>query len=334
VLPALASGATTTLTFSVPTAGFSGMVALVALADRAGTVAEYSEVNNRRSALLDVRPPGSPPPPDGDGNRPPIITSLPPTGGRIGQPFIYQVVAQDPEGGPLRYELPVAIVPGMTLGPDSGLFTWTPAGPVDVYAAVIVVRDAQGAAATQRLEIRVLGSDDKSPPQFDSAPLSVARPGGLYQYTAQATDPDGGAVVLSAPQMPAGMTFEPGTGLLRWTPAAGDVGEHAVRLLAWTTRALGRAGLPGDRLRARRRGRARPDGASAWSRDTGAHRRPVAGGDRRGAGADRQPGHRGRPQRRGGTGRGSRRRSGHHRRGLRCWVGCSWRSWRRGRSSR
>ena len=267
VLPALPSGASTTLGFTVATAGFSGMVALFAVADRAGTVDRVL-----RGEQPAQRPAGRP------------SARLATAADWRGQPGAHHHVAA-PDRRSHRPALPLssgrpgsrgraaalraavfAFGSGMALDPDTGLFTWTPAGPTGVLAAVITVRDAQGAATTQRLEIRVLDTDAKAPPQFDSTPLSVARPGGLYQYTAQATDPDGGAVVVSAPADAGGHDLPAGhrgaqldarrrrRGRARRAPAGGRRRGR-----------LGRAIVPGHRQRRRRRRRRRPDGPAAGS---------------------------------------------------------------------
>ena len=51
-----------------------------------------------------------------------------------------------------------------------------------------------------------------------------------YRYTAEAQDPDDDPLRYSLPNAPAGMTIDPDTGLVQWTPAAGQAGPHQVSL--------------------------------------------------------------------------------------------------------
>lgn len=225
----LAVGATATQSFPVATAGFSGAVALHAVADRAGVIVEYSELNNRRIAVLDVRPPGSGAPPAG--NQPPVITSVPQSTALRAQIFTYQVDAFDPEGGVLAYGVIADSTLGIAVDAETGLVTWTPPATGLINAA-LTVRDPEGAVTTQRLSVTVIAPDTKLPPKFDSEPGTPARPGALYSYVAVVHDPDGEPVTLTLAQKPAGMTFDAAAGAISWTPAETDVGEHAVRLVA------------------------------------------------------------------------------------------------------
>jgi hypothetical protein len=229
-VPPLAPGASFSHTFAVDTAGFVGSLALYAVVDPAKQVSEIVETNNRKSALLLVRAPGSPPPPDG--NLPPVITSLPPLTAVMGQSFTYQMVAFDPEGGPVEYGINSdgRKPPGMTIN-QAGLVTWTP-DRTGWRSPNVFARDAQGATTIQNIALEVIAADAKRPPVFESFALSAARPGQLYAYTAQVRDPDGGTVSVALTQGPPGMIFDPGTLRLTWTPTLADLGEHRVVLSA------------------------------------------------------------------------------------------------------
>jgi hypothetical protein len=228
--PALAVGGTASTSFSVATAGLSGAVVLHAVVDRAGTIPEYSELNNRQIVVLQVLPPGSAPPPSG--NQPPIITSIPQTTAVAGQAFTYQIEAVDPEGGALEYGVIADSALGISVDPDLGFVTFTPAPATTLINAALTVRDPEGALTIQRLTVQVIVPGTKLPPRFDSAPTTPAQPAGLYSYTAVVHDPDGGPVTVTLAQRPAGMNFDPATATVSWTPAGTDVGEHPVRLVA------------------------------------------------------------------------------------------------------
>ena len=50
----------------------------------------------------------------------------------------------------------------------------------------------------------------------------------LYTYDVDAIDPDGDVLVYSLSISPAGMTIQPDTGLIEWTPSASQVGDQSV----------------------------------------------------------------------------------------------------------
>ena len=71
------------------------------------------------------------------------------------------------------------------------------------------------------------------PPVFTSTPVTTANVASAYSYTIATSDPDGNALTLTAPTLPAWLTFTPGAngaGTLSGTPAAADAGSHPVAL--------------------------------------------------------------------------------------------------------
>ncbi|MHB8956711.1 MAG: putative Ig domain-containing protein [Pirellulaceae bacterium] len=73
-------------------------------------------------------------------------------------------------------------------------------------------------------------------PSFDSQPVEFAAVGQPYVYQAAAHDPDGVIVVFMLYQGPAGMTVDPVTGLVEWTPTAMASAQTAVVLNAYDSR--------------------------------------------------------------------------------------------------
>ena len=70
-------------------------------------------------------------------------------------------------------------------------------------------------------------------PVFTSSPVTGATYGVAYGYTATATDADpGNTVTYSLDVKPAGMTINPGSGAIAWTPAKSQVGSQAVTVRA------------------------------------------------------------------------------------------------------
>ncbi len=68
-----------------------------------------------------------------------------------------------------------------------------------------------------------------APPQILSQPDTTATVGFPYRYHVLAFDPDVGDVLNYAlSSAPAGMTIDPDSGVIAWTPGAADVGDHAI----------------------------------------------------------------------------------------------------------
>src|SRR5205807_8426300 len=66
-------------------------------------------------------------------------------------------------------------------------------------------------------------------PVIASTPVTSATVGQPYSYDVDATDPDvGDTLTFSLTTAPAGMTIDPTTGLIQWTPTAAQSGDHAV----------------------------------------------------------------------------------------------------------
>src|SRR5690606_6037419 len=83
-------------------------------------------------------------------------------------------------------------------------------------------------------------------PYITTEPVLVATVGEDYEYDANAIDPDGEIVTFELFAGPAGMSIDPQTGLIPWSPLAGDEGEHQVVVRALD--ASGDAGVQGYRL--------------------------------------------------------------------------------------
>lgn len=162
-------------------------------------------------------------------NQAPTITSTPVTTATDGQLYSYDIDATDPNAGDvLTYSL-VAGPSTMTVDPASGLVQWTPtAAQVGVHSGITVkVTDSGGLSASQTFNITVQSGNH--PPTITSTPPFTATEGQLYTYAVAATDPDPGDVLgYSLTTAPTGMTIDPATGLIGWTPATAQIGVHTV----------------------------------------------------------------------------------------------------------
>jgi hypothetical protein len=94
-------------------------------------------------------------------NSPPRITSQPTTSLNDEDTYIYQVVAEDPGGGPVTYALKSA-PERMTIDPVKGIIRWTATKEdVGVHPIEIIVTDAEGAEIIQQYELQIFDLQDK-----------------------------------------------------------------------------------------------------------------------------------------------------------------------------
>ncbi len=149
-------------------------------------------------------------------NNPPSISSIPPSTVQLGQPYSYQIVANDPDGNPLTYSLLEAPT-GMSLT-TSGLISWTPANEGTTTVRVEV---SDGfATSEQAWSVEVVRLNN--PPSISSTPLTSLALGQNYNYQIIANDPDGDLLTYSLLEAPLGMSLS-STGLITWTPSAAIV---------------------------------------------------------------------------------------------------------------
>jgi hypothetical protein len=105
----------------------------------------------------------------GMGNRPPLIISSPPAQAGLGQTYIYNVLAVDPDGDKLTYELLRGPV-GMVIDSVSGRISWTSTADSKSSLGVIVqVRDDLGAADVQAFDLG--GSPIQTQQMLTGAPV-------------------------------------------------------------------------------------------------------------------------------------------------------------------
>lgn len=165
-------------------------------------------------------------------NTPPVIQSVPLTSASVGATFLHQVQATDVDGDQLNFAL-VAAPAGMVIDSLTGLIQWTPVGGQEGSNAVDVrVSDGNGGFADQSFVIQTAAGISNLNPTITSAPSFFAGVGDLYSYDVEATDPEAATLTYELLQSPTGMTIDGSTGLVQWTPTAGDLGTTIVRLVA------------------------------------------------------------------------------------------------------
>ncbi|MCW9707150.1 putative Ig domain-containing protein, partial [Fodinibius salsisoli] len=169
----------------------------------------------------------------GNTNRPPVFDSSPVTGAKEGEAYSYTVEASDPDGDGLSFSV-VQIPDWASLqdnGDGTGTLSGTP-GPEDMGEADVELEVSDGTdTASQSFTITV--DNTNRVPAFDSSPVTEAKEGEAYNYTVQASDPDGDAVTITPAQLPDWASLSDngdGTGTLSGTPGPEDAGNVAIEL--------------------------------------------------------------------------------------------------------
>lgn len=162
-------------------------------------------------------------------NAAPTIVSTPPASlVPDGKAFAYDLLAVDPDNDPVTWSLDSA-PQGVSIDPARGNLRWTP-GKDQLGPQTIVVRatDPYGASSTQAIHLAVECS--ALPPQILSKPVTTANNGTFYVYGVRAIDPQNETLSYTLDKAPAGMTIDPSSGVLTWTPTAAEVGTQQVAL--------------------------------------------------------------------------------------------------------
>jgi RHS repeat-associated protein len=168
-------------------------------------------------------------------NAAPVVTSVPRTVATADALYGYDLVARDPDGDPVLWEL-VTGPQGMSLDAGRGTLRWVPEhDQTGSFVVTVRATDAYGASAEQTFTVSV--SCVNQPPRISSVPVTTANANFVYAYAVRASDPNNDPLTFALDQSPAGMAFLPGTSIIRWVPTAAQVGPQAV-----TVRVTDRAG--------------------------------------------------------------------------------------------
>ncbi|WP_177418126.1 putative Ig domain-containing protein [endosymbiont of Lamellibrachia barhami] len=162
-------------------------------------------------------------------NSSPLFTSMPDLEAVVSVAYIYAAAASDPDNDPLTFALVQAPI-GMGIDPVAGQVSWTPdISQVGNQAVTIQADDGRGGIAEQSFVIIVTAPSNQNP-IFTSTPALDALAGVTYTYDADASDPDGDPLIYSLVQPLSGMSLDPVTGLMIWTPDGSQVGNQLVKI--------------------------------------------------------------------------------------------------------
>ncbi|MFN7876966.1 MAG: putative Ig domain-containing protein, partial [Pirellula sp.] len=156
-------------------------------------------------------------------NSAPKIVSKPTEIHSVYSPYKYRVLAADVDNDPLVFSLVNAPL-GMAIDSQTGMITWTtPAmGRHDITVRVV---DPFGAFDTQSFKLDVIVSN--SAPVITSVPVTDVKPGELYSYLVQASDPDGDEVHFSMDSVQGFQLTNHGNGTatISFVPSGTDAGQ-------------------------------------------------------------------------------------------------------------
>src|SRR6056297_3495391 len=161
-----------------------------------------------------------------DNSAAPLIQPIADRSIETGVLFQLQAVASDPDPkDSLDFTLDAAPV-GMSVDLVTGLIEWLPQ-PGDSGSLPITVRvtDPGGRFDTETFTLNVA---DGQPPMIDPVADRGAIPGVLMTVQATASDPDDSDLTFALLERPTGMTVDPASGAITWTPVVKQLGPHLV----------------------------------------------------------------------------------------------------------
>ena len=158
-------------------------------------------------------------------NTPPVLDPISDATIPEGQLFTFTAAATDADlpANDLTFSLDAGAPTGVSLDPQTGVFSWTPSeeqGPGE-FTITLRVNDNAGDNDSRTFTLTVTEVD--SPPVLDPIGQQTVNVGGTVTFTATASDPDipEGDLTFSLDSgAPAGATIDPQTGAFSWTPTA------------------------------------------------------------------------------------------------------------------
>ena len=136
--------------------------------------------------------------------------------------YRYASVAFGLGSGAIAYDISLAPT-GLSIDPDSGLIAWQPTiDQVGENVVIIRATDESGSISLQQFNVQVTAPN--SAPVITSNAPTVGFVGRTFAYDVLAQDTPGDALTFAIVSGATGATID-SAGRLRWTPAAGEVGN-------------------------------------------------------------------------------------------------------------
>ena len=160
-------------------------------------------------------------------DQPPKLLPVGNRSGRENAAVQFTLLATDPDGDTTTYASVTPLPTHAQLDAHTGQFTWTPDfAQAGNYTLTFSATDTAGLTDTTVVSVQIANVDRS--PAIQVADQSVIL-GGALQFTLKGTDPDAGdSLTFSATGLPDGATLDANTGVVMWTPAAGQAGDYPV----------------------------------------------------------------------------------------------------------
>ena len=162
-------------------------------------------------------------------NDAPTITSTALTNATEDSAYSYSFTVSDVDSGDTLTLSAPTLPAWLSFNPTTGVLSGTPSN-AEVGDHNVVLRVNDGTVdVDQSFTVTVSNSNDA--PTITSTALTNVTEDSAYSYTFTVSDVDAGdSLTLSAPTLPAWLSFDTGTGVLSGTPTNADVGDHNVLL--------------------------------------------------------------------------------------------------------
>ncbi|MEI7465867.1 MAG: putative Ig domain-containing protein, partial [Burkholderiales bacterium] len=157
---------------------------------------------------------------------------LAPVGNRTvaeGATLTLQLSATDADGDSLTYARPTNLPPGASFDAATGLLTWIPSfESAGVYQGIGLSVSDGAASSSETISITVTPTN-RAPLMLPVLPVAGQERSQL-QFNLLGVDPDSDVLIYkSTSPLPAGSTFDPATGLFKWTPSYDQAGTYALK---------------------------------------------------------------------------------------------------------
>lgn len=157
----------------------------------------------------------------------PLSLSLPRSTAAVTTDYFSRIEGRDAISRPVTWGLTSAPT-GVTVASD-GTIEWKPsADQLGAQTIELAATTADGDIETVSFEVEVKGRTLNASPSIDSVPVTSISLGQAFTYDVQVSDTDRDIHAFTLLDGPVGMSIHPSLGLVRWMPAADQLGEHDV----------------------------------------------------------------------------------------------------------